>query len=503
MRSHAIRTARVPARLSRRHGVRPALEQWLAGADPARHGLPMQAIVLVRRMAAAWTSLADPEPTARYAPLAALMARAVRPAHGELSGDAVWFADEAELLACLACDALAGDLALRWWWKLLLRDLSPAGAQARWLQSPRYVPAALAVQPLAQARAWMRTWAPPARAELVRVLVAHFPVAPEVAAAVVAEAPHVHVSPAVGRAPAPWRIEANAALADAAERVLHLALALSRDPLAASQAAVAPAVIPLPTGAAGIPEEEPARVDGDIAAVVPLPAPSSPADADEHTAGDSPVVVDPPSTAPSAAVLQVQQPPPKIRPLADPVPRVAEPAAMPPAAMARALAPQQPSTFPAQLFTAHGGLLFLLNAAIAMGLYGDFTQPRRPGSLDLSPWRFLLAAGRIEAGRAFAADPLAAWLRARTPPRAAPRRVRRPGLWPQVRERLLLALDLRDARQLAPVLLRLPARLEDQGERVDLHLELADLPLAVRFAGLDRDPGWIPAAGCDIRFHFH
>ena len=29
------------------------------------------------------------------------------------------------------------------------------------------------------------------------------------------------------------------------------------------------------------------------------------------------------------------------------------------------------------------------------------------------------------------------------------------------------------------------------------------LPLAVRFAGLDRDPGWIPAAGCDVRFHFH
>ena len=41
------------------------------------------------------------------------------------------------------------------------------------------------------------------------------------------------------------------------------------------------------------------------------------------------------------------------------------------------------------------------------------------------------------------------------------------------------------------------------GERVDLRLPLDRLPLAVRLAGLDRDPGWIPAAGADFRFHFH
>jgi hypothetical protein len=37
---------------------------------------------------------------------------------------------------------------------------------------------------------------------------------------------------------------------------------------------------------------------------------------------------------------------------------------------------------------------------------------------------------------------------------------------------------------------------------VDVHLSLADLPLAIRVAGLDRDAGWIPAAGRDLRFHF-
>ena len=41
---------------------------------------------------------------------------------------------------------------------------------------------------------------------------------------------------------------------------------------------------------------------------------------------------------------------------------------------------------------------------------------------------------------------------------------------------------------------RLPAR--------DLTLSLADLPIELRLAGLDRDPGWVPAAGRYIAFHF-
>jgi hypothetical protein len=50
--------------------------------------------------------------------------------------------------------------------------------------------------------------------------------------------------------------------------------------------------------------------------------------------------------------------------------------------------------------------------------------------------------------------------------------------------------------------LMLPARLQDSGERIDLHFALAALPLPLRLAGLDRDPGWIAAAGADLRFHF-
>jgi hypothetical protein len=31
---------------------------------------------------------------------------------------------------------------------------------------------------------------------------------------------------------------------------------------------------------------------------------------------------------------------------------------------------------------------------------------------------------------------------------------------------------------------------------------LATLPIELRIAGLDRDPGWIPSAGRSISFHF-
>jgi hypothetical protein len=37
---------------------------------------------------------------------------------------------------------------------------------------------------------------------------------------------------------------------------------------------------------------------------------------------------------------------------------------------------------------------------------------------------------------------------------------------------------------------------------VDVVLSLAELPVEIRLAGLDRDPGWIPAAGRYLAFHF-
>uniref|UniRef100_UPI00197C2A06 hypothetical protein n=1 Tax=Piscinibacter defluvii TaxID=1796922 RepID=UPI00197C2A06 len=73
--------------------------------------------------------------------------------------------------------------------------------------------------------------------------------------------------------------------------------------------------------------------------------------------------------------------------------------------------------------------------------------------------------------------------------------------WPLVRTRLGAALGLPPRAALA-LALELPARLRAGAGRVELQFALAGLPLALRFAGLDRDPGWLPAAGSDIRFRF-
>ena len=65
--------------------------------------------------------------------------------------------------------------------------------------------------------------------------------------------------------------------------------------------------------------------------------------------------------------------------------------------------------------------------------------------------------------------------------------------------RLSRTLGVDDA---AALLCRHDAVVEVGVAAVDVHLALASLPLPIRFAGLDRDPGWIPAAGRSLMFRF-
>jgi hypothetical protein len=242
--------------------------------------------------------------------------------------------------------------------------------------------------------------------------------------------------------------------------------------------------------------------------------------------------------------------------------------------------------------TQFGGLLYLLNAALALGLYGDFTAPRAP-NLALSPWNWLTLIGRSWFGALFEKDPLwkllaslagrnadqppdhefaapttwvidQAWLepwgrvlcvqyratrtrlrvlhpagfvlfdvprdRHNSPLFQARQLCRRyPSLRAAAMERatgttrtkrarsptarwlawLLPYLEARLARSLGtdpdavPALVcRHDARIAASLTSVDVYLSLAALPLAIRIAGLDRNPGWIPAAGRAIAFHF-
>src|SRR5438132_2081067 len=78
----------------------------------------------------------------RLASGAAWPARAAVPP----TAQAVVFADEAELLACVASDLIAFRVSSRWWWRLLVRELAdtpPAVARA-FVESAEHAPAALA-----------------------------------------------------------------------------------------------------------------------------------------------------------------------------------------------------------------------------------------------------------------------------------------------------------------------------------------------------------------------
>jgi hypothetical protein len=244
--------------------------------------------------------------------------------------------------------------------------------------------------------------------------------------------------------------------------------------------------------------------------------------------------------------------------------------------------------------TQFGGAFFLCNAALALGLYADFTRPLDRG-LELVLWDFLALAASDLGGPAVRRDPLwpllaelagraqgqrpgvgfappsewrmpvewlspfatetADWtweagatrlvvrhpagfvvldvLLTDLPPEKQmqaelalyplPSRDGEPGIRQTSRGRrvpvsplarwrgwVMQYLGRRVARALGDArwqhacrqLLCLPGRIELDAERLAVYFSLEQLPVAVRMAGLDRDPGWIPAAGRDLRFYF-
>ena len=156
-----------------------------------------------------------------------------------------------------------------------------------------------------------------------------------------------------------------------------------------------------------------------------------------------------------------------------------------------------------EIKTSFAGVFYLVNLGIYLGLYGDFTTPAEPG-IELNIWNFLALVGRdlvgdeIEddpvwpvladlAGREDKLEPMSPWLTE---------------LMPSIRQRLRAALGLDEMLDPGPLLIAHSGRVRVTETHIDVFLLLAELPIAIRFAGLDRDPGWVPAAGRFIAFHF-
>ncbi|WP_028079985.1 hypothetical protein [Solimonas soli] len=528
---------------------------------------------------------------------------------------AVAFADEAELLACLALDGLGQRFGERWWWPLWLggAPCDLRGVARAWLQAPRAVPAALRLLEMrAQAQALLRRLLP-AEAQTIGTAVARAYGVSEPACEPSGGAQVHGADTATDDSPSP----ADAASPQASSRrraepplpegrepqallrwtLWQLAAAAKDDLRAAHPEATRDAMpggmsraSPAPPGSAA-----PSLADigappslRDVASTIAGPAGDRPASVSAAEAlpvavasSRAPAIGAGPRGVPPLALSSVAAvgagPAPMVSaaampPLTTTVAEAAPPPGVGPAfvssvaerrASVPAVAPALPSSL-RRCVSEFGGLLYLLNVLQALDLYGDFTQPRHD-SLALSPWALLaLLARRWFGVEALQADPLwplllelagceaardlgdgftpppwqvpDGWLRAfpdvtrDPPPRRRGRRLQadaggfclRDGpleaatvdtpqaarrRWLMQLSRYLLArlaraLGVRTPAEVRTQLVRQSARVELSATELRLHFSLAALPLAIRYAGLDRDIGWMPAAGLAIHFEY-
>jgi hypothetical protein len=584
---------------------------------------------------------------------------AARPAQEPVSAgaDAVLFADEAELLACLALDWCRGSFPEHWWWLGLFPNGSrPHCWTAIWRQQPESIPAAvdllterrkllliaqsvdsndarlllaalvkqfgLREVALALARTGLQVICgkpDPTSGEIGRLqssgnLVERIAITRDLASALPPEPPWLR-----------WISEAELSchLGKVEQCFFGLAVALRRDPRFARSAPFAESIFKWISGqprSQGAPPAQPVNEKTLPGSGRVFAARESSGDQREKSFGNradqralaTGVQVDEGLISPEPEVARrfadqahQKDPPAPVRVGAPPVVRhdphdasTSEPAA-PGEACPKGHSPPDedesliPSTIvpDCEINTNFGGVFYLINVALQLGLYGDFTTPLQPG-LALDIWDFLALTGRELAGDEFVADPL--WpllsqLTGRNPDNEAPgagfeapnrwelpldwlQAFSEPSIWRMaagterfrvehsegfaivdipatsedagkefwaatknypspsglemlpfregfglvtplrrwldwicgyLRARLLRALGFSPGSEdaLKP-LLNEGARVAVTATQVSLFFSLAQHPVQIRLSGLDRDPGWVPAAGKRVLFFY-
>ncbi len=511
--------------------LRHRAEAVLAGGLPAPAGLPPGALLCVRRLAlrlpaGSAAALASQGAAGLRAPLEAAGSQALRPREGSpgAGAAALWFADEAELLAFLARRAGAGDTRA-WWWPALVGRASapwPAVATA-WAGRPRAVPAAV-VQLGTEAESLCAAMGEGGCGRVLAALVPAWalrmgpgglarPLPVPRLAALRAPGPGPDAKPTPARAdraaaghepparppaegparPGPTADEPSPAAGVQPQRLLVvLARALHERPWAASSAGFAEAV----WRAAASPSEGAAP----LAEAGPRSAPS----AAGHEPG-APRAKSLASQASSSGARRRVVPPGHTDDRQPAQTRIAQAVKPPPAAARPGTVASGAAWTPLMLHTAYAGLFFALSLLQRRGLLGDFTQPL-PATDSLHPaWllQALLArhARRGDGDAHALARLLRGWAGVPRPPLAGPWRAHMVTLHSLLQADAARALQ-RPARGTLAWLVRRPGGVRLSATRLDVHFDLASHPLPIRAAGLDRDPGWIPAAGRHVAFHF-
>jgi hypothetical protein len=519
-------------------------------------GLDHESILCVRHLA-----LKLPRSPRLAGALRAEASGAARPAGGPVpaNANAVLFADRAELLACLARDWCAGEAGAGWWWTVLFpRDDLGAVVRRIWLEDARPVPAALGrLESAGLAFRFLEKLPPRDLALLWQNIVNTFHLPALEAAWDAADLDPPEAAGPDGEPPPwlPW-ISPAPSLHTKAARVLITAVLLERAPAKLRSGSFARAVrawrrsdrtrsVPAPDANGDFPlaGDDPAKMKGRPSVPAPVSVPSPP---DQEQTPGTELSIPPgltkaervaPAAAPDRERLMpanapkagdaVQSPLPAFPPLSERAAdsrtsegetgRIHMAKGVPLDSCAASIQPTValPSPDrPERIVTEWGGTLYLVNVAIALGYYGDFTSPAQPG-LALPLWDFLALVGGQMAGEEFADDPLPA-LFARLSGRAEDEP---PGaqfeppdgesltrwldrICHDLQARVLSSLGLGDECDLAALLLNQPARIEVGSTRLDASFSLANHPIALRIAGLDRDPGWVPASGRSLYFHY-
>ncbi len=526
-------------------------ERLLASVSFRAPGLPASAVLCVR-------SLRDPSPRglrlesaavrappawedALEAALGSAAREAARPALEAVpaGAGAVLFGDRSELLACLAADWLRGEP--RWWWVGLLGALPSRPAVARtWVEEPRYVPAALELL----AGDWLAT--PFVRALEAREIA-------RLSALLAAEfgLPWLAESVAAGPAtaaewPGPWVAVvpelADERLEPVRELFMGAALALRRAPVAVRGSEFARAARAWAAQGAGRAthgtDGPPPRAETDAPAGAAATEPGDEGDSPRLRTGQGRPDSVSAGPRPGGAGPGGDRPPDGDKPLADALlvgddgtGELAPPTRRPSRSGARAgdqpsadtqtesslpeaehgpraeagelAAQDRESGLPVE--TELGGMFFLTGFALRLGLIPDFSAPERRG-LGLHPWRLISELGRRllterpedpvwelldelagDAAAVDEADSLSPWLDT---------------VADYARARLAAALGVEGPEHVPDPLIRRRASVAVSAVHVDVLFAMDAHPIEIRLAGLDRDPGWLPAAGRHLRFVF-